>query len=75
MTEILVLAPAAYTFVRPIGDQDFPYHASPDKQHLMVAPKNIEMHKDTLLPKPDPAPVALPDEKSPQSNPDAGKGL
>ncbi|WP_262965322.1 hypothetical protein [Methylobacter psychrophilus] len=75
MTEILVLAPAAYTFVRPIGDQDFPYHASPDKQHLMVAPNNAETHKDDVLPKPAQAPAALPDVKSPQSYPDAGKGL
>ncbi len=75
MSEILVLAPGAYTFVRPIGDQDFPYHASPDKQHLMVAPNNTENHKDAVLPKPDVAPGALPDVKLPQGYPEAGKGL
>ncbi len=75
MSEILVLAPAGYTFVRPIGDRDFPYHASPNKHYLMVTPNNAEMHKDAVLPKPVPAPAALPDVKSPQSYPDAGKGL
>ncbi|MEY3289113.1 MAG: hypothetical protein RLZZ419_1355 [Pseudomonadota bacterium] len=28
MSEILVLAPAGYTFVRHVGDRDFPYHTS-----------------------------------------------
>ncbi len=37
---ILVLAPAAYTFIRPIGDRDFPYIAPPPRRTLSVIPKN-----------------------------------
>jgi len=39
---ILVLAPASYTFVRPIGDRDFPYIAPLPKRTLSVRPNNTQ---------------------------------
>jgi hypothetical protein len=66
---ILILAPAAYTFVRPIGDRDFPYYASPYKH------KPVATHKNAVIPKQSPVAPAAPDVQSPQRYPDAGKGL
>ena len=28
-SKILILAPGAYTFIRPLGNRDFPYHVPP----------------------------------------------
>jgi hypothetical protein len=41
ISEILILAPGAYTFVRPIGDRDFPYHASQYK-HKSIGTQNTQ---------------------------------
>jgi hypothetical protein len=54
MSEILVLAPAGYTFVRPIGDRDFPYHASPFKHKQVVPVPQSDVktgHMTTVTPK------------------------
>ena len=51
---ILVLAPAAYTFNRPIGDRDFPYIAPLPKRTLSVTPKNtqtVQPPSSTIQPK------------------------
>ena len=68
-SEILILAPAAYTFIRPVGDRDFPYHASPYKH------KPVATHKNAVIPKQRPVTPAAPDVQSPQGYPDTGKGL
>ncbi|MEI6333265.1 MAG: hypothetical protein WCS87_01790 [Methylococcaceae bacterium] len=68
ISNILILFPGTYTFVRPIGDRDFPYYASPYK-HKQVAPQN-----NTAVPKPNPAIPAVPKVQSPHT-PDTGKGL
>ena len=47
-SNILVVAPAAYTFIRPIGDRDFPYVGSPN------------LYKTTVPQKPVQAPVPAP---------------
>jgi len=67
VSNILILAPAAYTFIRPIGDRDFPYHVSQYKHNPPVTPNNA------MLPKQSVTPAA--DIKLPQGNPGAGKGL
>jgi hypothetical protein len=67
--KILILAPAAYTFIRPVGDRDFPYHAPPYKYKLVAT------HKNAVIPKQSPVTPAAPDVQSPQRYPDAGKGL
>jgi hypothetical protein len=67
--KILILAPATYTFVRPVGDRDFPYHAPPYKH------KPVAIHKNAVIPKQRPVNPAVPDVQPPQSYPDTGKGL
>jgi len=51
---ILVLAPAAYTFNRPIGDREFPYVAPLPKRTLTVTTQNIS----TMQPSASVTPVA-----------------
>ncbi len=69
ISNILIVFPGAYTFVRPIGDRDFPYYASPYK-HKQVAPQN-----NTVMPKPNPDIPAVPKVQSPQHTPANDKGL
>ena len=69
ISNILILFPGAYTFVRPLGDRDFPYYASPYK-HKQVAPQN-----NAAIPKQNPDIRAIPEAQSPQHNPDTAKGL
>ena len=40
-SNILVVAPAVYTFVRPIGDRDFPYSSSPNLYKPVTAQKSV----------------------------------
>ena len=69
--KILILSPAAYTFIRPIGDRDFPYqyHPSPYKR------KPAATHNNAVTPKQGTVSPPAPDAKSPQSSLDTGKGL
>jgi hypothetical protein len=68
-SSILILSPAIYTFIRPVGDRSFPYHVPPYKHKPVAAQKNA------VMPKQRPATPAVPDVQPPQSYPDAGKGL
>ena len=43
-SDILFVAPATYTFIRPIGDRDFPFVAPPLSHQLVTT------QKATLLP-------------------------
>jgi hypothetical protein len=67
--KILILAPGAYTFVRPVGDRSFPYYA-PQYKH-----KPVSTHKNAVIPKQRPVTPAAPNAQSPQRYPDTGKGL
>ena len=64
-SKILILAPAAYTFIRPIGDRDFPYHVSPYKY------KPVKTHNNAFIPKQTPLTPSVP----PQNYPGVGKSL
>jgi hypothetical protein len=75
ISNILILFPATYTFVRPIGDRDFPYYASPYKHKPVATHNNTETYNMTVTPKQRPVPPAVPDVRPPQSYPDTGKGL
>jgi hypothetical protein len=67
---ILILAPAAYTFIRPIGDRDFPYHVPPYKY------RPVATHSNAVIPKQPPVTYPAPSMQSPQPlYPAAGKGL
>ena len=68
-SNILIVAPAAYTFVRPIGDRDFPYHG-PQRKNKPVAAQN-----NAVIPKQRPVPPALPNVQPPQSHPGYGGGF
>jgi hypothetical protein len=46
-SNILILAPAAYTFIRPIGDRNFPYHAQPYKHKPLATSNNAETRNMT----------------------------
>jgi hypothetical protein len=72
---ILILAPAAYTFVRPLGDRDFPYHVSPYKHKPVATHKNVESYNMSVTPSQRTVTPPVPDVQSPQRYPDTGKGL
>ena len=73
--KILILAPAAYTFIRPIGDRDFPYHVPPYKHKLRATQNNAETYTMPATPGQRPVAPAVPDEQPPQPYPETGKGL
>lgn len=68
-SNILVVAPATYTFVRSIGDRDFPYVASPNLYKTTVTQKPVQP--------PVPAPVVpvAPKVQTPEVLPPSIKGL
>ena len=76
-SNILILAPAAYTFIRPIGDRDFPYHVPPNKYKPLATSNNAETRNMTAAPMQLQRPVipVIPDAQSQQGYPDTGKGL
>jgi hypothetical protein len=75
-SKILILAPADYTFVRPVGDRSFPYHASRYKHKQLATPNTVKPSKNPVIPKQRPVTPAVPDVQSPpQSYPDTGSGL
>lgn len=61
--KILILAPAAYTFIRPIGDRDFPYHAQPYRHKPLAVHKNTETYNTTVTPNQPSVVPAIPDEQ------------
>jgi hypothetical protein len=68
-SNILVVAPATYTFIRPIGDRDFPYVSSPNLYKTTVTQKPVQP--------PVPAPVVpvAPKVQTPEVLPPSIKGL
>ena len=64
-SDILFVAPATYTFIRPIGDRHFPFVAPLPLHHL------VSTQKAPLQPKQTPTPTA----PSQQSVPTEAKGL
>ena len=76
MSNILILSPATYTFVRPVGDRSFPYHVSPYKHKQVATPNNVKPYNNAVIPKLSPVTPTVPDVQSPpQRYPDTGKGL
>lgn len=74
-SKILILAPANYTFIRPLGDRDFPYHVPPYRYKPVATPNNVEPYNMTVTPGQRPVAPAVPDVQSLQRYPDTGKGL
>ena len=72
--KILILAPAAYTFIRPIGDRDFPYHVKPYKHKLPATQNNAEKFTKPATPGQRSVAPARPDEQQPHY-PETDKGL
>lgn len=73
--KILILAPGAYTFIRPVGDRDFPYHVPPYKYKPVATHNNVETYNMTVTPGQRPVTPAVPDGQSPRVYSDTGKGL
>jgi hypothetical protein len=69
--KILILSPAAYTFIRPLGDRDFPYHVPAYKNKSIATQNNFQTHNMTVTPGQRPLTTVVPDVQPPQS----GKGL
>jgi hypothetical protein len=69
MSNILILAPGAYTFVRPVGDESFPYHMPQYKHKPVATPKKA------VTPKQRPVTPATPSVQPPRGYPDTGIGL
>ena len=72
--KILILAPAAYTFIRPIGDRDFPYHVPPHQYKPLAVHSNVETSTMPATPGQRPVAPAGPDEQHPRY-PETDKGL
>jgi hypothetical protein len=74
-SNILILAPAAYTFIRPVGNRDFPYHV-PQYAHKPVARQNnIKPYTKAVIPKQRSVAPAVPDAQSPQRYRGTSEGL
>ena len=56
---ILVLAPAAYTFIMPIGDREFPYVTPPTKHKMTVIEKKPVVKEDVQPVTPTSPPSSL----------------
>ena len=74
-SKILILAPAAYTFIRPLGDRDFPYHVPPYKHKPVATQNNVETYKSAVPPIQSPVTPAIPTAQPQLLYPDTGKGL
>ncbi len=62
---ILVLSPATYTFVRPIGDRSFPYDVLQYKHRPAARQHDVEIYNMTVQPGQRPVPPRVPDVQSP----------
>lgn len=72
-SNILILSPAAYTFVRPLGDRSFPYHVPKYKHRPVARQDNVETYNMTVKPGQRPVAPAVPNVQSPQHlYPDTG---
>jgi len=73
--KILILAPGAYTFIRPVGDRDFPYHVPRYRHTPVTTSNNVETYNTTVLPRQPAVAPSVPNVQSPQHYPDTVKGL
>ena len=73
--KILIQAPGAYTFIRPLGDRAVPFHVPPHKYKPVATPNNVETYNMTVTPAQHPVTPTVPDVKPLQGYPDTGKGL
>lgn len=71
-SKILVLAPAAYTFIRPLGDRSAPYHVPPYKRKPVAAPIKVQANKPAVAANPQPINPAIPAVQPPLQSPSAG---
>jgi len=67
--KILILSPANYTFVRPLGDRSFPYKLSQGKYRSIASQHDAETYNMTVEPEQRPAPPKVPGVQSPQRRP------
>ncbi len=74
-SKILILAPAAYTFIRPLGDRDFPYYVPSYKYKPVTTHSNVETYNTTATPSQRPVAPAVPNVQPQQLYPYTGKGL
>ena len=74
-SKILILAPGAYTFIRPLGDRDLPYSVPPYKHRPVARQNNVEPYKNDVIPNQRSATPTVPDVQPPQSYPDTVMGL
>jgi hypothetical protein len=68
-SKILILSPANYTFVRPLGDRSFPYKLSQGKHRLVERQNDPETYNMTVEPVQRPTPSKVPGVQSPQRRP------
>jgi hypothetical protein len=68
-SKILILSPANYTFVRPLGDRSFPYKLSQGKYRSVERQNDAETYNMTVEPVQRSAPLKVPGVQSPQRRP------
>ena len=73
--KILILAPGAYTFIRPLGDRAVPFHVPPYKHKPVATPNSVETDNMTVTPAQRPLTPTVPYAQPPLRYPDSGKGL
>ena len=73
--KILILAPAAYTFIRPLGDRDFPYHVPPHQYKPVAVHSTVETSTMPAARGQRAVAPAVPDVQSQQPYTNTGKGL
>jgi hypothetical protein len=74
-SKILILAPAAYTFIRPLGNRDFPYHVPQNKHKPAATQNNIKTYKSAVTPIQHPVAPAIPNAQPQMLLPGYWQGL
>jgi hypothetical protein len=74
-SNILIFAPGAYTFVRPVGDRDFPYHVPRYKHRPDTTQYKTEPYKKGVMPKQRSLTPTAPGAQSPQPYRTTSEGL
>jgi hypothetical protein len=67
--KILILSPANYTFVRPLGDRSFPYKLSQGKYRPVASQNDAETYYMTVEPGQRSAPPKVPGVQPPPRRP------
>jgi len=74
-SKILIFAPGAYTFIRPVGNRDVPYYVPPYKHQPVATQNYAEPYKKTVKTEQSPVTPVISNVEPQKRYPDSGSGL